>query len=735
MVSPDGRVKVLDFGLAKLREAELDADGVTRVPTGELTGEGRIIGTVSYMSPEQAEGKPIDSRSDLFSLGVMLHEMATGDRPFKGDTNVSIISSILKDTPTSVSDLNPKMPVELGRIVRRALAKDPSRRYQTAIDLRNELEELKQETTSGVTTTVGTSAAARRFPMAALISGAALLALLAAALLYQFGVAGRRPAQFEVNRLTRLTSTGNALIAAVSGDGRYAVHIKLDRAQPSLWVRQTATLSDVQIVPGAPVRYKDVSFSPDGNFVYYLTYELAGGVGTLYKVPVLGGTPQRILEDVDSRISFSPDRQHFAFMRGKPGEGRNFLMIANADGTGARDVASTSLPDQFLLNTTSWSPDGKTVLVVAQSLRDGPHLTCFAVDVASGRVRDACGRWGLVNEAQWLPDGRSIVITGRGLAEQESQLWQISYPAGERRRITNDLNNYIGISLTTDGRTIATVQAENVGNLWVGTATDPMSATQLSGARGRADGLSGLAWTPDNRLVFSSSASGTVQLWISDADGQNAHQLTTDKDVAVFPSVSPDGRFIVFQQASEAGMFISRVDVDGSSRRRVTSEGAEFFPILSPDGRTLFYMSPKGGQLRPFKMPLDGGPAVSLAETLFRATDVSPDGRQLLGNGWDAANRRSSLATLSVDGGTPQLLNTNVLGQSAWTRDGAGITYGDIVGGRLNLLVRDLASGKMRQLTSFTADNVMAFAWSRDGSRLAMLRGTLSSDVVMITAK
>ena len=136
MVAPDGRVKVLDFGLAKVREAELDADDVTRMPTGDLTGEGRIIGTVAYMSPEQAEGKPVDPRSDIFSLGVMLHEMSSGERPFKGDTNVSVLSSILKDTPASITDLNPRLPMGLAKIIRRSLSKDPSRRYQTATDLR-----------------------------------------------------------------------------------------------------------------------------------------------------------------------------------------------------------------------------------------------------------------------------------------------------------------------------------------------------------------------------------------------------------------------------------------------------------------------------------------------------------------------------------------------------------------------------------------------------------------------
>src|SRR5262249_40791745 len=199
-----------------------------------------------------------------------------------GDTNVSIISSILKDTPAPVTDLNPRLPAELGKIVRRTLAKDPSRRYQTAVDLRNELEELKLEVDSGLTTSVGRPPAStptiRRYPLKVFIALASLAALLIAVGVYRFGFTSKRPIQFEADRLTRLTTTGNALTAAVSGDGRYVVHVKVDKLQPSLWVRQTATLSDVEIVPGARVRYKGVSFSPDGNYVYYVTYDLGGEV-------------------------------------------------------------------------------------------------------------------------------------------------------------------------------------------------------------------------------------------------------------------------------------------------------------------------------------------------------------------------------------------------------------------------------------------------------------------------
>jgi eukaryotic-like serine/threonine-protein kinase len=444
MVTDDGRVKVLDFGLAKLREAELDAEGVTRLPASDFTGEGRIIGTVAYMSPEQAEGKPVDQRSDIFSLGVLLHEMATGERPFKGDTNVSVMSAILKDTPSSISDINPMLPAGLAKIIRRALAKDPSRRYQTATDLRNELEELKQELESAETISLAAARPATGRRLAAWLVAAVAAVLVAGGGLglWWWRSASRSvPQTFELDRFARLTSTGHAQIAAMSPDGRYVVHIKGQGTSPSLWVRQTATFGDVQIVPPAEVRYDGLTFAPDGNFVYYVTYGRLGGVASLYRIPVLGGTPQRIIEDVDSRISFSPDAKQFAFMRGSPSEGRNYLMVANADGSGARRLATLSSPDQFKLDAPSWSVDGRTILAGVQSLRDGPHNAVFAVDVQSAAAQNVGGRWAFTHDVEWMQDCHSFVVSAVDFGSQTPQLWQVMYPGGERRRITNDLNN------------------------------------------------------------------------------------------------------------------------------------------------------------------------------------------------------------------------------------------------------------------------------------------------------
>lgn len=738
MVTGDGRVKVLDFGLAKLREDHLrsTADDLTRMPSSGLTGEGKIIGTVAYMSPEQAEGKPVDQRSDIFSLGVLLHEMATGEKPFKGDTNVSMISAILKDQPSSITDLRPELPEGLSRVVRRSLAKDPSRRYQTATDLRNELEELKQESDSGMTISMAGRPAARRgrrmMPLA--LAAAALIA--AAALGYWYwGTArgGRAPATFESDRFTRITTGGTAFLAAISPDGRYVVHVKTVGTVPSLWVRQTSTTSDVQIVDPAEVRYDGLTFSPDGDYVYYSTYSLTGGVGTLYRVPVLGGTPQRVLEDVDSRISFSPDGKQFTFTRGAPSRGVSFVMVANADGTAARELASLSGADQFLLYGPAWSPDGATILAPAQSLGGGPLNFVAAIDAASGSLTRLEGRWVFLGDIVWMPDGHSFAVPAAEFGSTGPQIWQVSYPSAERRRVTNDLNNYLGLSVAADGRSLVTVQAENVSNIWIADASDIAGGRQITSGR-RADGITGLRWTPDGRLVFGSLASNKPSIWIMNADGSAERQLTGDDDISTLPDVTPDGRFVVFQRVTESGVNIWRVGVDGSDLRQLTTGTADLGPQAG-DG-FVYYTSSLGGSPRTWKVAIDGGQPVSLGDHYFRVLDVSGDGRRLLGMSWDEKERRSVISVMPSEGAPPQVIPGLPPAATVWAPDDRSVT---LIGPRDGLThIFQFTPGDAAPTILAKFDRgVLLFggAWSRDGKRVALARGTATTDVVLITAK
>ncbi len=743
MVLPDGRVKVLDFGLAKLREvqAEAEANELTRMPTQDLTGEGRIIGTVAYMSPEQAEGRPVDQRSDIFSLGVVLHELATGEKPFKGDTNVSVISSILKDTPTLITDINPALPAGLAKVIRRSLSKDPSRRYQTATDLRNELEELKGEIDSGITASVTLPR-----PAAPARSGGALnkiaiacslvLILTASAVSYALwrnyrgGVSG---VQLDIDRLSRLTSTGNASLAAVSPDGRYVAHVKIDGGAPALWMRQTATTSDVQIVPPADVRYDGVTYAPDGDYVYYVTYARTGGVGTLYRVAALGGAPQRILEDVDSRISFSPDRSQFTFTRGSPETGTAWVMVANADGSAPRQLAQLVPPDEFALSGPGWSPDGTTIVAHARSLRNGPHSLIVAVAVASGATRPLEGRWSFMGDLEWLPDGGSFVVAAAESGPETQQLWQISYPRNVRRRVTNDLNTYTSLSLSGDASALAAVQAATVAHLWVAPANDPGGGLQVTRGPGRADGQNGLDWTPDGRLVYASNVSGSPQIWLSESDGRNAVQLTTQREPVFVPSVAHDGRHIVFQRYSGGRMQIWRMNVDGTDQKPLTTGDLDLAPLAGRDG-SVYFSRIESGTPRPFRTSINGGEPVSLGEHNFRPQDVSVDGMKLLGLGWDPRERRSALGVMPATGGPPHLLPQVPAFSGSWAPDGRSITFWRLEGGKVRLF-RYLPGEKAPQAIGGIPDSIFGAAWAPDGQHLALSRGVTSSDVLLITLK
>ena len=734
MVTASGRAKVLDFGLATVRDTELaDAtDDVTHMASSDITGEGKIVGTVAYMSPEQAEGKAVDPRSDIFSLGVMLHEMATGDKPFKGDTNVSVLSSILKDTPAAVTDSNPSLPADLARIVRRCLVKDPARRYQTAADLRNDLDELKQDTSSGVISGVRPAPAPPRgrWRWVAVASAGLAVAALSLFLLKGRWLATPGAAPLTIDRMTRLTTTGSAFMAAISPDGRYVVHVKREDAGYGLWMRQTGASSDVRIVAPAEVRFDGLAFSPDGDFVFYSAYPGSGGVASLFKIPVLGGQPTRILEDIDSPVAFSPDAKQIAFIRGDMRRGVNEVMIASADGSGARQAGAPKPPDVLMPEALSWSPDGKTILATANSTRPIPS-SVIAIDVATGETHSIGEPWALVRDVRWLPDGRSFLVAALDTSGMgQPQLWQLSYPSGQRARVTNDLNAYIGTSLSADGRAVATVQTESSASLYVvqGATGEPH---RLTAGADRVDGSQGMAWLPDGRVVYTSTPTGLPQLWIVNGDGTNDHELTTQVGQSFTPAASPDGRWIYFSSYAKEGICLFRVAPDGSGFEQLTRSGDARSPIVSPDGAYVYYTTGVS-QPKLMKIAAAGGTPQQVSDKYFRAYDVSPDGRQFVGITWDAQRRRTVLAVYASEGDTLRIM-PDVPTTARFLPSGDLVTL-DRVNGKAVFIARALSGAAKTPITPPFADSVFGAAVSRDG-RIVVSHGQSTSDVVLIRVK
>ena len=272
MVRADGRVKVVDFGLAKLMELSPVDVGASQMPTGTLTGDGRIVATVVYMSPEQAEGKRTDPRSDVFSLGVMLYEMATGERPFKGDTTVSTMTSILQDTPRSVTELNPALPRDLALIVRRCLEKNPEQRTQSAKDLRNQLQDLQHaldssELVASPTTTVP-KREKHRWRWATAVVALAFLGTIGTSMLIRESRVQDTPIVAQVTRLTH--DPGLSEWPTWSPDGGLLAFASNRNGNFDIYVRRVEGGQEVNVTNNASENFQP-AFSPDGNSIAFVS--------------------------------------------------------------------------------------------------------------------------------------------------------------------------------------------------------------------------------------------------------------------------------------------------------------------------------------------------------------------------------------------------------------------------------------------------------------------------------
>jgi Tol biopolymer transport system component len=572
-----------------------------------------------------------------------------------------------------------------------------------------------------------------------MVAGSLLLAVIALISIYL--LVGRRQSQmtgpaFQNVAISKLTSTGRALAAVISPDGKYVVHIANEAGRQGLWVRQTATSSNVPIVAPDDSTYVGLTFSRDGNYVYFVKGATGAPIRSLYQVPVLGGTPRKLIEDVDSPITFSRDGKRFAFVRHSTSD--SSLILANADGSSEQKLAAYQQPDVFL--QVEWSPDDKVIAAVTRKLSSGFRNELVAVQVSDGSEKVIGSEdWLALGGFAWLADGSGLVISAldQTPGSRQLQIWQITYPGGKAKRITNDLNNYTGVSLSADSGSLVTVQADAVANLWVVPDGDASRARQITSGSGRYDQVS---LVPDGRLVCISNASGTADVWLMDADGKNTQQLTADAGVNVFPTVSPDGRFVAFNSnrgGNPATFNIWRVDIDGSNPRQLTQGEGEYFPTCSPDGKWVVYTPlSSAGKLSLWKVPIDGGDPIQINQRLSIKPVVSPDGKWIaFQTGGDQPASGPKLGIVPFDGSQPlKLLDIKFI-QYRWSADGKAILYLDNKEGVSNVWSQAVDGGAPKQLTKFAADQIFSFDWSRDGKIMACSRGVVTTDVVLIKDK
>src|SRR5579859_2984422 len=762
LVTDRGQAKILDFGLAKLVPGHDTQTTAHDLDATHLTSPGLAVGTIAYMSPEQARGEELDSRTDLFSLGAVLYQMITGKHPFPGSTSAVVFENILRNTPVAPVTLNSEVPAEFERILNKALEKDRDCRYQVAAEMRADLKRLLREVDSGKVATGSVPAvsssslppastqsdfaaqttpapgsgsviieAAKKNKLGAGITVVIVLAVLLAAAYGIFSLTKKPPhLPYEHFSVENLSNNGHTVLAAISPDGKYLALVWEENGLQALGLRHIQTGSNTQIVAPAATRYFGLTFSPDGSYLYFVRRdEEEHTISILYQAPVLGGTPRVLIRDVDSPVTFSPDGQHLAYLRQDHDSPTFDLLIAKSDGTPERALFK-SMPLASDSYTLAWSPDGKTIVIPIVQPTQDDISGLLSVDAATGaRNNFAISRDKVYYDPAWLSDGSGILVTDMGpsAGRLQRQLGVVSFPQGVFRSITADTNSYTKPSVAANSKSFVATQVQTHFDFSIAPAHSPEEAHPLVLSSKQA--IWRWDWTQDGKLALPQG--GEIHI-VNPPGGEN---LIFSGEKEVPDQVASCGNYLIVRligHEGKASTNLWRIDAGGGNQTRLTSGLSEADPRCSPDGKFVYFVDrADGNQVK--RISADGGTPETVINKGVGIYDVSPDGKFLLTTEVREFDHKLMLREDSTETKATQYRDIDQRAQEGakYAPDGKSVAYIVREKGVDNLWKQPLDGSPHKQMTHYKTDRIGTFGFSRDGLKLAIERIHVESDAFL----
>jgi Tol biopolymer transport system component/DNA-binding winged helix-turn-helix (wHTH) protein len=534
--------------------------------------------------------------------------------------------------------------------------------------------------------------------------------------------------------LERVTGSGDIEFADISPDGKYVAYVRTGESEQSLWLKQLATGRVLELTSMGKEQCPGLAFSPDSNFVYFVRKSPLGPSGDLYRIPLLGGSPARILTGVSGAPAVSPDGREVAFVRSTLiTHGEDSIVIASLDGSGERVLKSYKAPG-IHFNRITWTVDGKSLVYPLQS-----GLTEIR---ANGSLEHALpgSPWMNVNDVHDLPSSDHLVVAGQDSESSHAQVFEIPLEGGEGgapRAITHDLSNYTTIRATSDGNVLLAVQDLVLSSIEILTPDKESGLHMLNVENQNHDGIDGLAWTPGGNLLYTSESERHGQLQEIQPNGQRVQSLNSDLPDSLLtnPVVSPRGDFVAAVQWHKFDVAnIWRLNTNGTEAKRLTSGKQDFSPSITPDGRWIVYGSVEGEKSVLMKVSSEGGAPTKLTDYDVDSPVVSPDGNWIACSYTPNPERAAMLAIVPISGGPPAKvfpLPETATPRLSWNPDGTSVAFINTVHGADNIWRQSLSGGPPVATTHFTSGKIFSFQLSRDG-RIALARGTKTVDAVLL---